>query len=220
MTGEFAPESFSGVLLSGNAFNFLGVPPVAGRTIQPSDIRPDGSAEPVVVLSHRLWLRLFDGSPTAIGRTLTLNGRAAHDRRRDAAALRLVRQRRFLAAVSPDAHRPALDQSDHAAGARRVEASGRAAARRAQPAARAGEAGGVSGAGLHDQAAQLSRHHRRERRDADQPAAAARRGRVPAAHRLRQRGQPAAGARHARGRARWPSGCRSAPAAAGCCASC
>src|SRR5919108_5261094 len=28
MTGEFAPESFTGVLLTGNAFNFLGVPPV------------------------------------------------------------------------------------------------------------------------------------------------------------------------------------------------
>jgi putative ABC transport system permease protein len=75
MTGEFSPESFNGVLLSGNAFNFLGVPPVAGRTIQPTDIRPDGQAEPVVVLSHRLWLRLFDGSPTAVGRTLRLNGR-------------------------------------------------------------------------------------------------------------------------------------------------
>jgi putative ABC transport system permease protein len=75
MTGEFAPESFNGVLMSGNAFNFLGVSPVAGRTIQPTDIRPDGQAEPVVVLSHRLWLRLLDGNPSAIGRTLRLNGR-------------------------------------------------------------------------------------------------------------------------------------------------
>ncbi len=75
MTGEFAPESFGGVLLSGNAFNFLGVPPVIGRTIQPTDIRPDGGAEPVVVLSHKLWLRLFEGSPSAVGRTLRLNGR-------------------------------------------------------------------------------------------------------------------------------------------------
>jgi putative ABC transport system permease protein len=75
MTGEFAPESFNGVLLSGNAFNFLGVPPVIGRTIQPTDIRPDGQAEPVVVLSHRLWLRLFEGNPSALGRTLRLNGR-------------------------------------------------------------------------------------------------------------------------------------------------
>jgi len=74
MTGEFSPESFGGVLMSGNAFNFLGVPPVTGRTIQPSDIRPDGQAEPVVVLSHKLWLRLFEGSPAAVGRTLRLNG--------------------------------------------------------------------------------------------------------------------------------------------------
>jgi putative ABC transport system permease protein len=73
MTGQFAPESFGGVLLSGNAFNFLGVPPLAGRTIQPTDIRPDGRAEPVVVLSYRLWMRLFDGSPGAIGQTLRLN---------------------------------------------------------------------------------------------------------------------------------------------------
>ena len=73
LTGEFAPESFGAVLLSGNAFNFLGVPPVIGRTIQPMDIRPDGQVAPVVVLSYRLWLRLFDGNPTAIGRTLRLN---------------------------------------------------------------------------------------------------------------------------------------------------
>jgi predicted permease len=73
LTGEFAPESFGGILLSGNAFNFLGVPPVAGRTIQPTDIRHDGQVEPVVVLSYRLWFRLFDGSPSAIGRTLRLN---------------------------------------------------------------------------------------------------------------------------------------------------
>ena len=75
LTGEFAPESFNGVLLTGNAFNFLGVPPVIGRTIQPSDVRPDGDVEPVVVLSHRLWLRLFEGSPSALGRTMELNGR-------------------------------------------------------------------------------------------------------------------------------------------------
>src|SRR4029453_4287583 len=75
LTGEFSPESFNGVLMTGNAFNFLGVPPVIGRTIQPSDIQPDGQADPVVVLSHRLWLRLFEGSPSALGRTLQLNGR-------------------------------------------------------------------------------------------------------------------------------------------------
>src|SRR5439155_17387509 len=55
LTGEFAPESLRGIRLSGNAFNFLGVPPLVGRTIQPSDIRPGGEPEPVVVLSFQLW---------------------------------------------------------------------------------------------------------------------------------------------------------------------
>ena len=75
MTGEVSPESFSGVLMTGNAFNFLGVPPAIGRTIQPTDIRKDGEAEPVVVLSYRLWFRLFGGDAAALGRTLRLNGR-------------------------------------------------------------------------------------------------------------------------------------------------
>ena len=75
LTGEFAPESLTGVLLTANAFNFLGVPPVVGRTIQPSDLRANGDAEPVVVLSHRLWLRLFEGNPGAVGKALRLNGR-------------------------------------------------------------------------------------------------------------------------------------------------
>src|SRR4051812_16609741 len=73
MTGDRAPESVNGVLLTGNALNFLGVPPVIGRTIQPSDVHADGTTEPVVVISHRLWLRLFEGRPEAIGSALRLN---------------------------------------------------------------------------------------------------------------------------------------------------
>ena len=75
LTGEFAPESLTGVLVTANAFDFLGVPPLLGRTIQPSDVRGNGDAAPVVVLSHRLWLRLFEGNPGAVGKTLRLNGR-------------------------------------------------------------------------------------------------------------------------------------------------
>jgi putative ABC transport system permease protein len=73
LTGDFPPESFNGVLLTGNAFNFLGVPPELGRTLQSSDI-PNGVASHVVVISHALWVRLFDGRADAIGRTLRLNG--------------------------------------------------------------------------------------------------------------------------------------------------
>ena len=75
LTGEFSPESLSGVLLTETAFNFLGVPPVVGRTLQPSDIGPDGEPAAVVVLSFQLWERLFQGNPNAVGKTLRLNER-------------------------------------------------------------------------------------------------------------------------------------------------
>ena len=73
LTGDRAPESFTSVLLTANAFQFLGVEPVLGRTILPTDVHPDGQAEPVVVLTYGAWQRLFDGSPEALGKTLILN---------------------------------------------------------------------------------------------------------------------------------------------------
>jgi len=73
LTGDRAPESFGGVFLSGNAFNFIGVKPQIGRTIQPFDIGPGGEPAPVVVLSYRLWQRLFDGRESALGQKLVLN---------------------------------------------------------------------------------------------------------------------------------------------------
>ena len=73
LTGEFAPESLTGIRLTGNALNFLGVPPIAGRTIQPWDIRPSGEPESVVVLSFQLWQRLFGGDLNAIGKSLRLD---------------------------------------------------------------------------------------------------------------------------------------------------
>ncbi len=75
LTGEFAPESLAGICVSGNAFDFLGVPPLLGRTLQPSDIGPTGEAERVVVLSFRRWQKLFGGDPHVLGRTLRLDDR-------------------------------------------------------------------------------------------------------------------------------------------------
>src|SRR5262245_59556195 len=74
MTGDRSPESFGGVVVSANAFNFLGVPPILGRTIQPTDVRVDGEPEPVVELTYGFWQRLFAGDPSALGKTLVLNG--------------------------------------------------------------------------------------------------------------------------------------------------
>lgn len=73
MTGDSSPLSFYGVLLTGGAFHFIGVPPVIGRTIQPFDISRGGEPAPVVVLSYRFWQQTFNGDPGALGKTLVLN---------------------------------------------------------------------------------------------------------------------------------------------------
>jgi putative ABC transport system permease protein len=73
LTGDHTPENFSAINVTANAFQFLEVPPLLGRTIEPSDIRSDGQPEPVIVLTVKAWQRLFDGSPSALGKKLVLN---------------------------------------------------------------------------------------------------------------------------------------------------
>jgi putative ABC transport system permease protein len=73
LTGEFAPETISGIRVSGNAFQFLGVPPLFGRTVQPTDIQPSGEPESVTVLSFKRWQKLFGTDTNILGKTLRLD---------------------------------------------------------------------------------------------------------------------------------------------------
>jgi putative ABC transport system permease protein len=73
VSGDRAPQSAYGVLLTPGAFTFIGVKPLIGRTIQAFDFRPGGEPEPVVVLSYRFWQTEFNGAPDAIGKKLVLN---------------------------------------------------------------------------------------------------------------------------------------------------
>ena len=73
LTGEFAPETISGIRVSGNAFQFLGVPPLFGRTIQATDIQPSGEPEPITVLSFKRWQKLFGTETNILGKTLRLD---------------------------------------------------------------------------------------------------------------------------------------------------
>jgi putative ABC transport system permease protein len=73
LTGEFAPETITAPRVSLNAFQFLEVPPVLGRVFGPGDVGPGGFPQPVTVVSYRLWQRLLDGDPKAIGRALRLD---------------------------------------------------------------------------------------------------------------------------------------------------
>jgi predicted permease len=65
-----APEITAGELVSGNYFTALGVRPAAGRLLTDDDDRAGGTT---AVISHRFWQRRFNGSPRAIGTSITIN---------------------------------------------------------------------------------------------------------------------------------------------------
>jgi predicted permease len=58
--------------VSGNYFDVLGVMPAAGRLLGPSDDRPD--APPAALISDTFWQHRFSRDPSAVGRTMIVNG--------------------------------------------------------------------------------------------------------------------------------------------------
>ncbi len=70
ITGDRVPEDVAAIYLTENADTFFGVRALLGRGIQPSDAQ--GAAQPVVVLSYKLWKRYYSGDPGVIGRTMQL----------------------------------------------------------------------------------------------------------------------------------------------------
>jgi putative ABC transport system permease protein len=79
----FAPARFNlsaggevhyvaGVLASGDYFGTLGVPPVLGRLLTPSDDRR--ACSPVAVLSYGFWQSRYAGDRAAVGRKILLDG--------------------------------------------------------------------------------------------------------------------------------------------------
>jgi putative ABC transport system permease protein len=65
-------EPVDATYVSGGMFDVLGVEPLRGRLLQPSDDRADANAR-VAVISYRFWQRRFAGTDSAIGTTLTLD---------------------------------------------------------------------------------------------------------------------------------------------------
>jgi putative ABC transport system permease protein len=72
LTGSDEPEALSGLYVSASFFPTLGVQPMLGRAFRPDE--EQAAAERVVIISHRLWQRRFNGDPTAIGQSVTLSG--------------------------------------------------------------------------------------------------------------------------------------------------
>jgi len=73
-TSNGEPVRIEGTSVTPSAFTLLGVRPALGRLLVEADGKED--APPVAILSDGLWRERFAGDPSAIGRTLTLDGKA------------------------------------------------------------------------------------------------------------------------------------------------
>jgi len=70
--GPGTPEHLNGKEISSRLFSTLGTELTLGREFSPEEDRYGGT--PVVIISNRLWRNRFDGSPKALGKSLTLDG--------------------------------------------------------------------------------------------------------------------------------------------------
>jgi predicted permease len=73
-TTSDVPQDTDVLFLSGNAFQFFGVPALLGRTFLPSDAPDNQSPQAVVVLSYQYWKKRFNSNPEVVGKTLRLGG--------------------------------------------------------------------------------------------------------------------------------------------------
>ncbi len=73
LTGQDLPENVDTVSLISNGFQDLGVPPVLGRGLWPSDAVDGQEPRPVALLSYRFWREHYLSNPDVLGRTLQLD---------------------------------------------------------------------------------------------------------------------------------------------------
>ncbi len=69
--GNTPAISAQGKVVSANYFSVLGVRPWLGRSFRPEE---ESSPEPVAVVSHRFWQAVLQGDPSAVGRSVNING--------------------------------------------------------------------------------------------------------------------------------------------------
>lgn len=73
LTGRGDPEVLDVSAVTADLFPLLRVAPLLGRLFSEAEERENAA---LVVLSHALWERRFDGDPAVLGQTVTLGGRA------------------------------------------------------------------------------------------------------------------------------------------------
>ena len=73
MIAGSSPERVQATQVSPELFSILGVAPMLGRPVLPSDAT--GGSGNVVVLSYQVWRNSFGSDPQALGRTITLDAK-------------------------------------------------------------------------------------------------------------------------------------------------
>jgi len=67
-------DRFSGSMVTPGTFEFLGMPALIGRVMQPADYEP--GATPVFVLRYKTWVNRFNADPSIVNKSFVLNGTA------------------------------------------------------------------------------------------------------------------------------------------------
>ncbi len=65
-------ERFRGARVTPGTFEFLGMPALLGRVMQPADY--ELGAPPVLVLRYKVWVNSFNADPAILNKTFVLNG--------------------------------------------------------------------------------------------------------------------------------------------------
>jgi len=72
LTGRDRPERIDGLRTQSSLLGMLGAKPLLGRLLLPEEDKPGKAA--TVILSDRIWKRLFNSDPGIVGKSITLNG--------------------------------------------------------------------------------------------------------------------------------------------------
>ena len=195
MSGHGDAQRVVGARVTAGFFRVFDMAPERGRVFTAEEDQP--GREQVVVLSHRLWRERFAGDPGVVGRQVTLNERAydvigvmpaRFDYTADGEELwvpiaftperRAMHDEHYLAAYGAPEAEATLAAAAGELAQHRGTSARRLPARERRPPVHDDAGAGRTGRRLHG-----AHVH------------AARRCRLRAAHRLRQRRQPAAGAR-------------------------
>ena len=75
MVGLGEPRVVRAGVVGGSYFDVMGLHPVRGRLLGPSDDGPEAAG--AVVLTHRFWTTSLQSEPSVIGKTVRLGGRSA-----------------------------------------------------------------------------------------------------------------------------------------------